>query len=244
MLNKIKSKLSALKALLTDFQKFTVIYKVKSQRISYKSFEELSEVYNIVQKLEASGISGDYIEAGCALGGSAIVISAAKNSDRRFHLYDTFEMIPPPSEKDGADVHERYEVITQGKATGINGDTYYGYQDNLQDEVAKRFTDFQFPIAQNNVHMFKGLFENTLNITQPIAMAHLDCDWYESVLVCLEQIVPNLVSGGVLIIDDYNDWSGCKQAIDEYFEGKQNNFRFEHGSQLLIWNTEQRINND
>ncbi|MFK7800831.1 MAG: TylF/MycF/NovP-related O-methyltransferase [Anaerolineae bacterium] len=239
MLSKLKSKSYPLKLFFTDFQKFQVIYKVKSQRISYKSFEQLSELYDIIKSLEAQDVAGEFIEAGCALGGSAVVISAAKQQARPFHLYDTFEMIPPPSEKDGEDVHERYEIITQGKATGISGDTYYGYQDNLLDEVTNTFTEFQLPTAAHNITMHKGLFEDTLSVDHPVAMAHLDCDWYESVLVCLQQIVPNLTVGGLLIIDDYNDWSGCKQAIDEYFSDKQADFRFDFGSQLLIWRTNQ-----
>jgi len=233
----LQQRLLPLKILLKDSQKFKVIYRVKSQRISYKSFEQLAELYDIIKSLELKSIDGEFIEAGCALGGSAVVISAAKQQARPFHLYDTFEMIPPPSEKDGEDVHERYETITQGKATGISGDTYYGYQDNLLGEVTQTFTDFQMPAADHNITMHKGLFEDTLSVDQPVAMAHLDCDWYESVLVCLQQIVPNLTLGGLLIIDDYNDWSGCKQAIDEYFADKQADFRFDFGSQLLIWRT-------
>jgi asparagine synthase (glutamine-hydrolysing) len=26
--------------------------------------------------------------------------------------------------------------------------------------------------------------------------------------------------GGVIILDDYDAWSGCKKAADEYFDGK------------------------
>lgn len=237
MQSKLIKKLYPLSILLTDFKKFKSIYRVKSNHISYKSFHQLSEVYDIVKTLESRGIEGSFIEAGCALGGSAIVISAAKQVARVFHLYDTFEMIPPPSEKDGEDVHKRYEIITQGKAAGISGDTYYGYQQNLQAEVIQTFNDFQLPIGENSVYMHKGLFEDTLQVSQPVAMAHLDCDWYESVLVCLKQIVPHLTLGGLLIIDDYNDWSGCKQAVDEYFADKQEEFVFEFGSQLLIWRT-------
>ena len=34
----------------------------------------------------------------------------------------------------------------------------------------------------------------------------------------LEFLFPKLVSGGILIIDDYGHWKGCQKAVDEYFE--------------------------
>jgi hypothetical protein len=33
----------------------------------------------------------------------------------------------------------------------------------------------------------------------------------------LEHLYPKLVKGGILIIDDYGHWEGCKKAVDEYF---------------------------
>ena len=66
----------------------------------------------------------------------------------------------------------------------------------------------------------KGLYEETLKINSDIAFAHIDCDWYESVMICLQNLVPNLVKGAVLVIDDYFHYQGCKDAVDEYFKGK------------------------
>jgi asparagine synthase (glutamine-hydrolysing) len=54
-----------------------------------------------------------------------------------------------------------------------------------------------------------------------VAVAHLDGDWYESTLTCLECIVPYLAPGGCLVIDDYDHWSGCRKAIDEFFADRQ-----------------------
>jgi asparagine synthase (glutamine-hydrolysing) len=35
-------------------------------------------------------------------------------------------------------------------------------------------------------------------------------------LTSLERIFPNLVVGGSIILDDYHDWGGCRQATDEF----------------------------
>lgn len=50
-----------------------------------------------------------------------------------------------------------------------------------------------------------------------ISLLRLDTDWYHSTRVELEQLYPLLSPGGVLIIDDYGHWEGCRKAVDEYF---------------------------
>ena len=42
-------------------------------------------------------------------------------------------------------------------------------------------------------------------------------------LHALKYLYPKLVKGGVLILDDYGHWEGCKAAVDEYFS--TNNIR-------------------
>jgi hypothetical protein len=34
----------------------------------------------------------------------------------------------------------------------------------------------------------------------------------------LHHLFPRLVSGGVLIVDDYGHWKGARQAVDEYLD--------------------------
>jgi O-methyltransferase len=55
-------------------------------------------------------------------------------------------------------------------------------------------------------------------LPRPISLLRLDTDWYESTHHELLHLYPMLVQNGVLIIDDYGHWEGCKRAVDEYFE--------------------------
>ena len=48
----------------------------------------------------------------------------------------------------------------------------------------------------------------------------MDTDWYESTKTELNVLYPLLVHNGVLIIDDYGDMIGCRQAVDEFFKDK------------------------
>ena len=183
--------------------------------------------------VERAGLDGLVIEAGTALGGSAIVMAAAKSPERPMQVYDVFGLIPAPGDEDGADVHERYATIAAGEARGIGGDTYYGYRDDLYGEVTASFARLGVPAAEHNVELVKGLFEDTLVLDGPVALAHLDGDWYESTRTCLERIAPRLVPGGRIVLDDYYKWSGCRRAVDEYFAA-HDGFRLEHGAKLRV----------
>lgn len=207
--------------------------------VRWKSLTYLEE-HALRDLMEAAAatdeLDGCIIETGCALGGSGICIAHEKRKDKPLFIYDVFGMIPAPGEKDGEDVLERYQEIRQGKSFGIGGDLYYGYQDNLLEKVKNSFCSVLGleDLRDANIEFIKGLFEDTLICRQPVAMAHIDCDWYDSVMVCLERIAPMLVSGGILVIDDYDHWSGCKRAVDAYFQDKKEQFLFEKKSRLHI----------
>ena len=47
-------------------------------------------------------------------------------------------------------------------------------------------------------------------------MLHVDCDFYEPVVLTLETWYPKLSPGGFVQIDDYDAFSGCRQATDEF----------------------------
>ena len=211
--------------------------RVLSERLTYLSRPKLRALIDVVDRLEEEHIDGRIIEAGCALGGSAIVLAHTKTTSRELFVYDVFGMIPPPGERDGEDVHERYETISSGNSKGLGEDTYYGYEDNLYDKVQSHFAAHGVPVADHNVHMVKGLFQDTITVDGPVALAHIDGDWYDSVITCLVRIGPHLVVGGVLAIDDYYDWSGCRSAVDDYFADKRDRFHFTDATPLHITRT-------
>lgn len=193
---------------------------VRRRRLTYLGEKRLNLLAATCIEIEAREIPGRIIEVGCALGGSSVLLASAKSPTREMAAYDVFGMIPPPSERDGADVKERYEVIRRGESKGIGGETYYGYVENLLEKVKATFAELGYPVDKHNVSLIKGLVEETLRINAPVAMAHVDCDWYEPVSTALERIEPHLSAGGAMIVDDYGDWSGCRQAVDEYFAGE------------------------
>lgn len=212
----------------------SIVARVKAARLTFLEESALRDLYEAVLHIEQAGLPGQIIEAGCALGGSALVMATAKRRLRRMTIYDVFAMLPPPSERDGKDVHAKYAEIVQGKSAGIGGDKYYGYRDNLLSEVRANFAQFGVAPLTHRISMVKGLFFDTLKIDSPVALAHIDADWFDSVTICLEQIAPRLVKGGALVIDDYDHWSGCKAAVDLYFKDRMAEFDFVRKSRLHI----------
>ncbi|MBW9214131.1 TylF/MycF family methyltransferase [Mumia sp. zg.B53] len=211
-----------------------VITGVRSEGLSYLSATYLRTLALAVLEAERSGLSGAVVEAGTARGGSAIVMAAAKAPARPMHVYDVFGMIPPPTDADGADVHQRYETIVAGGASGVGGSTYYGYRDGLYEEVRDSFERHGVPVETTSVSLVKGLFADTIDLDEPVVLAHLDGDWYESTMTCLERLAPLIVSGGRIVLDDYYAWSGCRKAVEEYFAGRSGWRREERAKLHLV----------
>lgn len=209
-----------------------VMAAVREEKLTFLTERQLRSLVSCVREVEESGREGILIEAGTARGGAAIAMAAAKAPDRELRVYDVFGLIPPPGEQDGEDVHQRYETIAAGKA-GRGDEVYYGYRDDLLGEVTASFARHGVPVEESRVALVQGLFADTIEGDDPVALAHLDGDWYESTMTCLERIAPRLVPGGRLVIDDYYQWSGCRTAVDEYFAGRPG-FRLEMRARVHI----------
>ncbi|BDS07626.1 hypothetical protein NT6N_26660 [Oceaniferula spumae] len=195
-----------------------LVQRIKDNRLTYLSDKKLCQIVNMVKTIEASSIPGVIIEAGCALGGSAILIAKTKSVRRSLRVYDVFGMIPPPTVNDTPDVHERYDIISEGKSSGLGGDKYYGYEENLYAKVVSNFESFAVMPDKDEVELIKGLVQDTLYINGSVALAHIDVDWYDPVMICLQRIYPKLSVGGAIILDDYHDWGGCRKATDEFLQ--------------------------
>lgn len=193
-----------------------LINSIQNKKITYLSNQKLEKLAATCHLIEEANLAGAFIEAGCALGGSSILMASLKHLERPLFVYDVFGMIPPPTEEDTDDVHDRYRTIVEGKSKGLGSDKYYGYEENLYEIVQSNFREFGINCKKQSISLVRGLVQETMKIEQPVAFAHIDVDWYEPVMICLERIFPRLVIEGNIILDDYYDWGGCRKATDEY----------------------------
>jgi len=234
MKEKIRLLISVMKLVYLSPTAIFLITKVKRNKFTYLSYSKLINLCISVRKVKRKNIQGIFIEAGCALGGSAILISRLKETQRILKIFDTFTQIPPPSSNDEEDAFKRFKIINSGKANGIQKDEYYGYQENLLDKIKRNFKKFDLDQDERNIQFIQGLFDDVLFVSEPVAFAHIDSDWYDSIYTSLERIVPSVSLGGLIVIDDYYDWQGARKATDDFFSDKKDQFQFKPGPQMVI----------
>ena len=146
----------------------------------------------------------------------AAALTFLKNDDtsRELFLYDTFEGMTPPTEQDVDCFGGKADQLLKQQS---KNDPKSVWCVSRIDEVRKHMATTAYPMQK--VHLIEGKVEETIpqKIPDKIALLRLDTDWYESTRHELVHLYPRLVSGGVLIIDDYGHWQGCRRAVDEYF---------------------------
>jgi colanic acid/amylovoran biosynthesis protein len=209
--------------------------EARRRNLTYLRPRRLRALESCARKVDREGVPGDFLEAGVALGGSAVVLASLMGEGRSFHGYDVFAMIPPPGDDDPPEVHQRYATIEAGESAGIGGDLYYGYRDDLLGHVTRTFAEFGMPVG-DRVHLHEGLFEDTLHPAGPVALAHIDSDWFEPVDISLRRIGPNLSPGGFMVLDDYHDYEGCRDATDRFVAGGSGRFTLiELDGNVAVW---------
>jgi hypothetical protein len=174
------------------------------------------EAYCIIQALsQCKDVSGDVCEFGVAQGEtSALIANEIASSAKAMHLFDSFEGLPKPTEKDQL----KDDVFALGSM-----EAYAGTMSYPEDMVRARLAAISFPTERFVIH--KGYLENTIynNTALPkqVSFAYVDFDFYEPIKVALEYLHGVTRPGAILIVDDYDYFStGAKTATDEFVQAK------------------------
>jgi len=168
----------------------------------------------------ARDMPGAMVECGVWRGGSvlAIVLQLLELGvdDRDIYLYDTFEGMTQPGEKDTS-AFEEAALDTWAREGEQAWDGLFNAEIFNETAVRRLLLDTGYP--EERLHFVRGPVEETIPHTVPaeISLLRLDTDWYESTRHELVHLYPRLQRGGVLIIDDYGHWEGARAAVDEYF---------------------------
>jgi hypothetical protein len=173
---------------------------------------------NAVRHIARTGLEGDFVECGVWRGGSvhAIVWALAGEGvvDRDIYLFDTFQGMTPPTDKDvRADGRSAAELLAEKERTK------WVWAVASREDVEAGLRTLPYPY--DRFRLVEGPVEETVPDQAPgrIALLRLDTDWYESTRHELEHLYERLVPGGVLVIDDYGSWQGSRQATDEFLAG-------------------------
>lgn len=168
-------------------------------------------------------ISGALVECGVWRGGSILAMIRTLQhrgvADRDIYLFDTFDGMTEPGEADTSKFDgSATDAWRTARAKDARpwGHLFQPEVFNLAD-LRSLLTATGYP--ESKLHYVEGPVERTIPGAAPteIAVLRLDTDWYESTRHELNCLFPALRDGGVLIIDDYGHWEGCRRAVDEYF---------------------------
>ena len=209
-----------------NFEYFYKLCEKESLNVSKERFLSLYQSINYICK---NNISGDFVECGVFKGGSAMMMAYAlqefnlnNKNNKKIWLYDTFEGMANPGKHDENILNQKAILELKRIKKEENKKDIWAFSSiNYVDQNI-----LKTGIARENIVFVKGLVENTLNEKKPneISLLRLDTDFYESTKIELETLYPLLVKGGILIVDDYGHWKGCKKAVDEFFQDKKNIF--------------------
>lgn len=168
-------------------------------------------LYFLNQLEKVKRIEGDIVECGVSIGHGTLLfllLSEYIGVERTYFGFDSFAGFPDPVKEDGA--------------TPITGKDYWA---SPPEAVLKVLRDGRIPEEKirDRVRLVKGLFDETLpSYKGKIALLHLDGDLYESYKSSLTNLYDKVVTGGIIMFDEYDDqrWPGAKVAIDEFFADK------------------------
>jgi O-methyltransferase len=160
---------------------------------------------NLVRLVEIvvnENVAGAFVECGVLDGGTAALIAwTSRNASpaRPVHLFDAWEGLPETSAEDGPEA-----AVWTGQVVG--------------SPARVIAVMIKLRVAKERVNFHRGWFENTfpkVNVPQ-VALAHIDCDFYEPTKLCLDKWYPVLSPGGFMQFDDYDAFLGCRRAVDEF----------------------------
>lgn len=185
--------------------------------------ERIFALTQAVRYVVARSMGGAFVECGVWRGGSVLAMILTLQelgvADRPIYLYDTFEGMTAPTSED----RSAYEPPAMNTWLQAHAEAQKPWQQYFDPQlfslegVRSMLARTGYPLEQ--LHFVQGPVERTLPDHAPerIALLRLDTDWYESTRHELTHLYPRLASGGVLIVDDYGHWEGCRRAVDEYF---------------------------
>jgi O-methyltransferase len=191
-----------------------------SSEISMTSTERLWALLKAVEYLEENKICGDIVECGVWRGGSSFLVAselAHRNSlNRGIWMFDTFQGMNSPSEHDARfDLKPARQILEEDLDSRATSNNW-----GVASLEMARSNLLRSGYPEHKMHFVQGEVEVTLRAQAPqkIALARLDTDWYESTKTELDVLMPRMVRGGVVIVDDYGHWLGARKAVDEFLD--------------------------
>lgn len=169
--------------------------------------DSLRECLDLVRH---ENVPGDVIECGVWRGGGCVFMAgylkAHGMTDRRVFVADSFEGLPRPSAPADAGLDLSKDLYPE-LAVGL-------------ETVRETFA--AYGLNGDNVQYLKGWFKDTLPALhgQRFALLRMDGDLYESTMDILTNLYDKVVTGGIVIVDDFGAVEACRLAVTTFFSGR------------------------
>ena len=194
------------------------------------SESRLFSLYCLTKQICVEDLPGNFVECGTCKGGSAALMAfVIKHYSRRprvLYAFDTFEGMPAPTEID------RHQGIPANLTGFGEGTLKAAISENL-DKICELLQ------VRNIVVPVKGLFAQTLpkykSAIGSIAFLHADGDWYESTMEIFNTLYDSVIANGLIQVDDYGHWEGCKQAVHDFEKMKGESFSLQRIDETGVW---------
>ncbi|GAB4292306.1 MAG: hypothetical protein Fur0025_27930 [Oscillatoriaceae cyanobacterium] len=189
----------------------------------------LYSLFSLAKQVCEYNIPGNFVECGVAGGGStalmAAVIQKYTKQPRWLYAFDSFEGMPEPTEAD--------------KSNGVPAElTGWGTGTCAAPEASMREVCAKLGVERIAIPV-KGYFQDTLpkmrNAVGTIALLHADGDWYESTKAILENLYDRVSNDGIIQVDDYGAWEGCRQAVHEFEASRHLKFDLNQIDYTGVW---------
>lgn len=158
-------------------------------------------------------IDGDICEFGVAQGKTSKLIAYfIKETNKKLFLFDSFQGLPKPSEKDQL----KDDIFNLG-----NMKRYQGKMSHAENKVINELKSINF--NNDKLIINKGFFNEVskinMKLPKTVSFAYLDFDFYQPTLDGLNYLNNVLNVGGIIIVDDYDFFStGVKTSVEEWFK--------------------------
>ena len=183
---------------LTQFDYKNTDYKKILDELAWRHYIIFNSVILASKKTSLSNMK--LVECGVCDGLTiyfAIKACEISNKEKKAYLYDTWETL------EGDKLRFRY--------------------DYLDIDITKKNLD----CFQENLIFNKGLIPNIFkNATNPseVSWLHIDLNSADATKSSLDFFYDKLISGGIILFDDYGGFDETRKIIDNFFDGKNGHF--------------------
>lgn len=171
----------------------------------------------LAERAIRENIQGDFAECGVLSGGHPALMAwtiKTRGSDRRVHLYDSFEGVPMAGVED-SDHYKQVMGVNPDPSKGIACGRCIGTVEQVKENMVK------WDVDESRLIYHKGWLQEVLKsegvFVPKLALLRIDVDLHDSTLPIMEYLYPKMPHGAFIISDDWGA-PACQKAVLKYLD--------------------------